>query len=123
MKKTLLALASALFITLAPVGASANHEEQCFPIAQAKVEVAKWDKNAIWEYLTSGPKYDAIVAWAKVQNKSLDKIDGILVTSATASDGSKMVFFAFSANGQCVEMSTFQKLTPAQFASIVGKEI
>lgn len=120
MKKLLIALVGATFLTFAPAAAYA----ECYPIEQAKIAVDKWDKNAQWEYLKSGPKFDAIVKWLTTQNKSLEKIDGLLITYATPPKFSKkVVIFGLSANGQCVEMATVHNMSEAQFDKIVGQEI
>lgn len=115
MKKFLMALGAAAFLALAPAAASA----ECYPIASAKADVAKWDTDAQWEYLKSGPVFDKLLAYATAQRRAIAGVDGIVVMRSSKG----VVIFAQSANGQCVEMSSAIKMSKAQFEALVGGEV
>lgn len=122
MKKFLMAAASVAFLTLAPMAAMADCTATGVSIEDAKGMVAKWDKAAAWEYLKSGAVFDALIAWYKVQGVDVSKVDGIVVTHATKSDGAEIVLFALSEDGVCVG-TTPMKMTKNQYDALVGKEI
>lgn len=119
MRKFLIAVVGALFLALSPAVALAD----CYPIAQAQENVKAWDIDAKWEYLTEGPTFTKLVAWAETQNKSLPNVKGAWISYATSSTGTKMVLWALTVDESCAEMATYQKQTQAQFDQIVGGQL
>lgn len=124
MKKFLIALFTVCALALAPV-AQANHMDGvCYPIETAKSDVRKWAKEDVWVYQKGvGVEYEAVTKWLVTQNKSIPKIDGLLITYVTNKEDVKTVAFALSPDGVCVEMSTFHLVSPEQFATIVGRAV
>lgn len=121
MKKLIFVLASMLFLALASTTAIASHPG-CFPIEKAKASVAVWDKNAVWEYLKDGYKFDALMAWSIARGTALASTDGILVVYVTNPvNGAKMVIWSISPDGKCVEGRSYQEMTRNTFDTIVGK--
>ncbi len=114
MKKFLIAMVGAAFLAITPMAAVA---QSCYPFEQAKADVAKIDPIGTWEYLKEGPKFNALLVYIKKQlgPNYVAKVDGVLISRSKGSDGKDYVMWALSANGQCVDMATFQVMSPKQF--------
>lgn len=126
MKKLLFVIVGLMALTLIAAPVMAGHDAaKCYPAAQAKVDVAAWSKDAVWEYVKEGVKYDALLAYIKTKPVTMPaSIDGILITYITdPKSGAKRVFWAVSPDGVCVEMSTFQNMALNAFEAIVGKDV
>lgn len=123
MRKLLVALSAAVMLALAPVAQAAD--ENCYPVADAKAQVAAWDKNAYWEVLTEGPAYEALVKWVDLQLRGTAGVaNAVVVSKATNKQGQKVVMFALSADGgKCVNERTYSIMTPEQYAQIIGNEL
>lgn len=127
MKKLIFVMASVLFLTLVPTMSNASHTQNdpsCIPIETAKSNVAEWDKNAVWEYLKDGYKFDALMAWAKARGTVPASVDGIVVAYVTnVVNGAKMVMWAISPDGRCVKGNSYQAMLRNTFDTIVGKGV
>lgn len=120
MKKTLIALFGAAFLALAPTAALA---QSCYPFENAKADVASTDPNATWEYLKEGPRFNALLIYIKQQYgpNAVEHVDGILISYKKGKDdGKDYVLWALSPDGKCADMTTFQSMSPEQFAAITG---
>jgi hypothetical protein len=123
MKSLFMALV--LGVSLGFLANSAKAE--CYPIEKAKADVAVWDANAEWVFLTEGPKYDAVIKWLKTQNAYVEGADGIVITYATGKAGSMiegpMVLFAQTVGGKCAETASLQVMSAVQFEDVIGQVV
>ena len=105
---------------LAPIPAQAGHDG-CYPIAMAKTNVAKWDKNAVWEQVKEGSKYDALVATYKKAGRPLPvKVDGILIAYVTGPDGKAYVMWGAVSGDNCLAGNSGFQVPKAQFEQIIN---
>ncbi len=117
MKKFLTVMASASFLALASASGIPPALAACsYSVDNAKADVAQWDKNATWESLTSGPKFDKLAAYAKVQLRGLvPEYVSILIVETKQG-----VIFGLVTKDQCITGATSWRMTKTQFELILG---